>query len=816
MIAFLLLPHSFSQETTAGLQGYVKDQTGAVVPKAVAEVSSPALIGVKQMETDQWGHYRFANLPPGKYTLTVAVGGFRRYKLTGILLEAGRLPTIDVALQVGAIAETVEVSGTAPLVDATQSKVQTNLATDVISAVPKGRSFQTLIQFAPGARQEPLQSTDGGTTRNSTLGYQIDGASNSENSYLIEGMETASIQTGASAANAPFEFIQEVQIKSSGFEAEYGGALGGVVNVIQKRGGNSWQGSLVTYYQGDTFDSGPSRTLRRNPGVAPDFAHRLDGPAEYYQSKKDHYRFVEPGFETGGYLMKDRLWLFGSTVPRFVSIRRTINLTAKSGKPGLRDFIQNDNIYYSLGRVDFLATQKIRAYAAYQYNYRRANGMAFPAADSPYGQYNADATRDPDNFQAGDGLVQPNRVYTLGADITINPSLIATTRWGSFYQDNQHRGRPVGMRFIYQDSNYVQGFQYQPISAIGATSISGEALASKFQNGGGWSNIGVNAQTLYDKYERSTFAQDLAYFTKWFGTHNFKTGYAFNHLTNDVITGSKTTLAFVAYATPYTAMASNWNVCKQVSQDNISRYGTSGVSDADTASGRSCTGLWGTLNFSELGTTGKVGSYNHSIYAQDAWTLGKGVTLNMGVRFDKEELPSYIPGFLGINFGFTQKVAPRLGGAWDLFGTGKLKLYGSYGWFYDIMKFEMPRGSFGGAYWHDCVYALDTPDWTTLQPARGSDGHFCPLSGGANGTLPNLRFIENKDFRTYSNDPNAPGSLGKTGLVDPDLKPMKQHEYVLGLDWALKPTLALETRYSRKRLDRTIEDAGLMTPYGEQ
>src|SRR5262249_40902844 len=151
------------------------------------------------------------------------------------------------------------------LVDVSTSKVQTNLPGNLLMSVPtQTRSFQSVIQFAPGARTEPLQSDNSG--RNN--GFQIDGASNSENSYLIEGQETAALQDGHSAANVPMDFIQEVQVKSSGFEAEYGGALGGVVNVIQKRGSNEWHGSVFTYYRGDAFDAAPNPTLIKNPQIA--------------------------------------------------------------------------------------------------------------------------------------------------------------------------------------------------------------------------------------------------------------------------------------------------------------------------------------------------------------------------------------------------------------------------------------------------------------------------------------------------------------------------------------------------------------------
>src|SRR5512146_2062368 len=185
LVAAVFVATTFAQETTAGLQGTVKDPQGAVVSKAVVEVTSPALIGAKKLETDSSGYYRFANLPPGTYTITVTASGFRTTKQTGIVLDVGKLPTIDISVQVGGTEQTVEVSSAAPLVDVATSKVQTNITEDVLASVPKGRSFQSVIQFAPGARSEPLQG-----------GYQVDGASNTENAYLVEGQETASTFDG--------------------------------------------------------------------------------------------------------------------------------------------------------------------------------------------------------------------------------------------------------------------------------------------------------------------------------------------------------------------------------------------------------------------------------------------------------------------------------------------------------------------------------------------------------------------------------------------------------------------------------------------
>ena len=278
LVALFASTCAFGQETTAGLQGTVKDPTGAIIVKASVEVTSPALIGVKNLETDQAGYFRFANLPPGTYTLTVSSTGFRTYK-TSLELSVGHLPSVDVVMQLGTSTETVEISAQAALIDATQSKVQTNISQQNLANLPtQSLSYQSVIQFAPGARYEPLQSSDGSVNN----GFQINGASNSENSYLLNGQETASILDGRSNANVPMDFIDEVQIKTSGFEAEFGGALGGVVNVISKRGSSEWHGSIFAYYFADRFNANPNPTQRRNPQFPANLgAVRLDQPLQY-------------------------------------------------------------------------------------------------------------------------------------------------------------------------------------------------------------------------------------------------------------------------------------------------------------------------------------------------------------------------------------------------------------------------------------------------------------------------------------------------------------------------------------------------------
>jgi hypothetical protein len=235
----------FAQETTGGIQGTVKDPQGAVVKDASVEVTSPSLIGKKTATTDSAGFYHFEQLPPGVYSISVHAHGFSPQIQNNLQLETGALPNVNFTLQVGETSSTIEVNAEGQLVDVTQSKVQTDVNRELLTALPKGRSFQSMIPFAPGARQEPLQ----GTTANRTNGFQIDGASDSENAYLIDGIPTTNIQNGGVGKNFQDDFTQEVQVKSSSFEAEYGGAIGGVINAIPKRGSNGWHGEVKAYYQ---------------------------------------------------------------------------------------------------------------------------------------------------------------------------------------------------------------------------------------------------------------------------------------------------------------------------------------------------------------------------------------------------------------------------------------------------------------------------------------------------------------------------------------------------------------------------------------
>ena len=120
-----------------------------------------------------------------------------------------------------------------------QTARQTNIRAEQVELLPKGRDFTTMVTQAPGANQEPKLG-----------GLSIDGASAGENRYIIDGIETTNLQSGISGKNLIADFVDEVQVKSSGYTAEFGGAMGGVINVVTKSGTNDFHGSGVFNFQG--------------------------------------------------------------------------------------------------------------------------------------------------------------------------------------------------------------------------------------------------------------------------------------------------------------------------------------------------------------------------------------------------------------------------------------------------------------------------------------------------------------------------------------------------------------------------------------
>lgn len=828
LLTFTLQPTALAQETTAAVQGTVTDPTGAVVAGAKVTATGDKLIKPEIAITDSHGFYRLNALPPGKYTLAVSGSGMKA-TATDLVLSAGDLPSFNIKLSTSGTEVVIDVSSSVAMVDVTQSKVETTISNEMLQELPKGRSFQSVIPFAPGARQEPLQSLatlNGATTPNAAgnaniggnsarqNGFQIDGASDAENVYLMDGINITNIQGGGVGNNVPFDFIQELQVKSSSFEAEFGGALGGVINAIEKQGSNDWHGNFSFSYISSALNANDqcavSTTcgLRLDPTTSANSTTRTDATAQFYNAKQDHYRYVDPAFQIGGPLFKDKLWLFASYAPDFARTRREV-VSSFTGNAGLHTYYNSSDTHFGMVRLDYQPLQKLRLFANWVNSYSRTVG-ALPNPDSKTGQLNSSAGTNPTSFRGDTGFVAPGSLYSFGADYIVTSKTVASVRYGYVFYNSETRGVASGLRYLYNGS----------ATATTATQ-SGVVIPAAFQQSSGFNNISANLPTTNNAYTRKQFSADVSnVHTGWLGVHNFKAGYQFTGLGNDVKTLYDYALVNVFYGQAY-SVANTTNGCDAIIAANQAKWGVNN-------STKGCRGNYGYFNVQDgVDVIGKVSSNENALYVQDAWTVGHtGLTINAGVRFDKEFLPAYAPGFPTIGFNFGDKIAPRIGGAYDLLHNGKVKIYASYGKFFDTLKYSLPQGSFGGNYWHNCTYTLDDPDYTKIQPTAppGLLGyrHGCPTSGLAPGvasnavtnTTPNTatgdsvgRFVENTDLRATNNSAADPG-------VDPNVKPMSQHEFVGGVDWAITPTLGFSSRYARKRLDNTVEDMTLNDNFG--
>ena len=216
-------------------------------------------------------------------------------------------------------------------------------------------------------------------------------------------------------------------------------------------------------------------------------------------------------------------------------------------------------------------------------------------------------------------------------------------------------------------------------------------------------------------------------------------------------------------------------------------------------------------------TVGNTSSNNLGLFLQDSWTIGDKLTLNLGIRTERERVPNFNPddpaaiahGFTEdvplFEFGFGDKIAPRLGFAYDLKGDGKTKLYGSWGLFYDIFKLALPRGSFGGDKWVDVFYTLETPNPADLANcvvnAEGTSGVNCP------GT----QIRPPVDFRHPSFDYLEYDADGK-----PVLDPYRLQEWSGGIEHSLTSNSSVALRYVHKQIDKAIEDIGFLDAQGNE
>ncbi|HXG57773.1 MAG TPA: TonB-dependent receptor [Thermoanaerobaculia bacterium] len=726
---------AWAQEQTAAIMGVITDSSGAVLPGVSVEA-----VNAKGQRfattTDSSGAYRFPSLPPGLYTLTATLQGMETATVKDLELRLGQSPKINLTMRLPRVAETLTVTAEAPLVDVTSSATATSIRSETFEKLPKGRDFSSVVTLLPSANFESKQGNsaiEGGGQ--GVGGIQVDGASGSENRFIIDGVDTTHPRTGGQTKVVFTDFVDEVQVKSAGYEAEFGGAVGGTINVITKSGTNDFRGTAGIEFEDSSWGGDPRPTLQVSAADAT--------KPEYKTYRKDDDSITTPQVSLGGPILRDRLWFFGAYAPYTRDTDRTVTFTNGVTNTFPQKFERDTWAGSISGNFGSRMLFKVSGNNS---GYTQSN--ALPDITGRAG------SSDPAVYR-GQNTERENWSYSGYADFVANPQWYLSARGGRYYDNVSQKGIPTDPMIWFASGSNSQ-FPDTPAAAVRPA---------------GFRSVATNRAVQKDAYTRDNFAFDASWYPTLIGSHRIKGGVQIANLKNEVLD-----------ATQNYIVRTYWN--------SAGPFGT--------AANRGKYGMAGVYVF---GTIGNVDSKNTGFFLQDSWTTFKDrLTLNFGVRTEQEKVPNYADPSLGlpkyaINFDYGDKVAPRLGFSYDVFGNGRSKVYGSWGKYYDITKLEMPRGSFGGDKWIWFNFAVEDPDWTKWQCSNvTSNQSVIPTCTGG------LRYAGTSvDLRHPSLE-----------LIEPDLKPMESNEFTLGVQHELANNIALGVRYVNKHLVRTIEDVGVL------
>ncbi|MCG8454978.1 MAG: carboxypeptidase regulatory-like domain-containing protein, partial [Holophagales bacterium] len=637
LLVFSLALPAVAQEQTGSVEGTVVDGTNAPVPGVTVTVRSEGDGFVRTVVTNTRGVFRVPAVPPGRYEISAELDGFQRAVVADAQISLGERLNLNFTIQPEAVEDVIEVTAEAPIISVTQSDTSAVISQEWVENLPVGRDFTSVVTQVPSANDE----------QDALGGISIDGASGAENRFIVDGMDTTNLQDGTSEKTLVTNFLEEVQVKASGYNAEFGGSTGGVISAVTKSGTNQWKGEVHGYYEesgllldersytGFTDLDNRNRTLQLNPTT---------GLAEYVDLPEDDFSRFEPGFTLGGPIYSDKVWFFAGYSPTSWEEERTITF--------LNDDVTNtftrDNDY------DY-ATANVTANLGPVY-LKASFNLSDRERDNTFPNRNGTGSSAVEDYDVDEE--KPNESWSLNADWLVNSNVAINARAGHFEYDTQETGFFTGI---------WHGF----------STFSAGTPGSRFPNFPSeldrpLGNISPNnLGTLFDFFERDVITADVTFFADGFlGEHEIKVGGLVEDIGNSVVDGYTNTRILFYWDIPVTT---------------------------PTGPRR---GEYGYYRVLQIATQGDVSAENSAFFIQDSWRPTSRLTLNIGIRAEEENIPSFaadpsIPE-TAIAFDFDDKIAPRLGFAYDIKGDGRWKLYGSYGIFYDNTKLEMPRGSCGG------------------------------------------------------------------------------------------------------------------------
>jgi hypothetical protein len=791
LAAILLATFSLAlgQETTGNIEGTVKDSAGALVPnveltitKAKAATSGTTTTGVgggfkRTVTTNDEGFFRMLQVPPGIYDVaTTASKGFGEARYENVTVAIGQSAQLTITLNPGTNVTVVDIVASEALpVDTANNAIQTTISAQQIELIPKSTGFTGLLKTIPGTRPESRSG-----------GFSVDGASGGENVFVIDGQEVTNYRTGTlnETYNVPTQLVQEVQVKSSGFEATYGGATGGVVSVVTRGGGNEFHGEFGMQWETAKFAGSARPVLNRFTSGAVS-TNNFVQTSEYFNPQKVGGTAYFPTANLGGRIIKDKLWFFTSYTPQiFEGVAHTqyfTNAPAPHTLTSGETYHRTRRYEYAFARIDANPISKLRLTATGLWNpvidkgslpsnsYTNVSTSTIAFGNVPTASFGPPiGTLSGHNYTDRQGGRQSSNLITLAGVFTATNRLIFDGRYSRGFLNEKN-------------GNY---FVPETVQIFSCNTTATDPLFP-------CSTTAANTITRKDVSIRQSYDFSGAYVFNAGGQHELRGGYQRFTIFNDVQSGNSTVgrLSF--------------------------NYGTS-ITTLIGGNVTATPGAVGSGSFRRTGTNGHGSNLSQGLFIQDKYQPTSRLTLNLGVRIEKENLPSFNSFPSAINFGWGDKIAPRLGFAYDLTGKGTTKIFASYGRFFDRVKFELPRGLFGGDIFLEDYFEIFPGDsvanfniGTVLNGFTGTS--VCPTTGFITA---GARSRCQKNLRVNANDPAAIATNG--GAVDPNLKPFQQTEFTVGAEKQLSRDYVFRVRYTYKNVDEAVEDAGVVNAAGSE